>query len=126
MAFVNHAMFPIFVTMRVIAIRKHIDAKDYIKSTKLVQITLNDIVAAGVFGIGDKWVAKIIEYLKTALVMLLMRFDKLALIELRNVVAELEMDLAVRRRMIARKDCKDVGDLDALPFDVRELISEMI
>lgn len=126
MSSVNFDIHPMFINMRIVAIRKHINANDYIKSTKLLQITLKDIVSVGVVGVSDERIAKIIEYIKTGLVMLLMHFDKLALIQLRNVSAEFTMDNAMRRWMVVNKNGRDLGDLDTLPLDIREMIAEMV
>lgn len=122
-AFIVHSQF---VKVRMVIIAKRLAKKECSSAAKLLLHTLKDIQETGISDVCDRDANAFVIGLKNVLFFALNNFDTHAMKELSKVAPELDMQNLRACKIIKRKSTHGLGDLDYLPFDVREMVADII
>lgn len=126
MSFIPEANFvitDIFIKVRIVLLIKHLSERKNECASRLMAITLKDIDIGGISHTSSKRIETVKTLLKESCVFTYMNLNKNAIKQLLQAGAELDMDDLVRKQIIMRESC---GDLDPLPYDIREKIASFI
>lgn len=116
----------IFIKVRIILLAKQLAEKKNECAARLLTLTLKDIDSTGISHISHtspKRIKIVKQLLKECLVFTYMNYNNSATAQLLKAGVELDMDDLVRKTMVTRQSC---GDLDFLPYDIREKIASFI
>jgi hypothetical protein len=119
---VNFVATDIFIKLRIVLLAKHLAAKKNECASRLLAFTLKDI-ETGISHTSQKRIDAVKTILKECLVFIYLNHNEKAIKQLCNAGQELDVDDLVRRKMVTRDSC---GDLDLLPFDIREKIASFV
>lgn len=111
-----------FIKVQIFRLIKYLAEKKNECAANLLEIALNDIDISGIAS-SSKRIETVKTLLKKSNVFIHMNYNKSAIKVLMQADIELKMDDLVRKKIVMRESC---GDLESLPYEIREKIASFI